>query len=225
MNELREFWNKELPKWEELTYSQGIKLLAIHKIIFFYFKRPLVERLKTFLDLIGPYLKDKVVLDLGCGSGIFCFQLLQLGASKVVGVDVSDKAIEMAKGKARELNVDVDKCSFICADARNMVFPSFDIVTGLGFLDWIGLDETAKIFREIKGKRFLFSFSERYYSPLAVLHRLYWYWRDKISKQGVLPQHYTSGQIISILSENGFSDACLLRDRKLSFGTIIHNLH
>lgn len=46
-----------------------------------------------------PDLKDSVILDLGCGFGEHCKLFVEMGARKVVGIDISQKMIEAAKLK------------------------------------------------------------------------------------------------------------------------------
>ena len=46
-----------------------------------------------------PDFKGKRVLDLGCGYGWHCIYAMENGASSVVGVDISHKMLEVAKGK------------------------------------------------------------------------------------------------------------------------------
>lgn len=44
-----------------------------------------------------PDLKKKKILDLGCGFGEHCMKYVQSGAVKVVGIDISEKMLEVAK--------------------------------------------------------------------------------------------------------------------------------
>lgn len=46
-----------------------------------------------------PDFKGKRVLDLGCGYVWHCIYAMENGASSVVGVDISHKMLEVAKGK------------------------------------------------------------------------------------------------------------------------------
>ncbi len=46
-----------------------------------------------------PDLKGKRVLDLGCGFGGHCKQFVDRGAQKVVGIDISEKMLEVAKAE------------------------------------------------------------------------------------------------------------------------------
>jgi putative methylase len=53
-------------------------------------------------------IEGKVVIDLGCGSGIFSIGARLLGARKVIGVDVDPDALDMARKNAEELGVEVE---------------------------------------------------------------------------------------------------------------------
>ncbi len=44
-----------------------------------------------------PDLEGKRVLDLGCGFGEHCAEYVKRGASKVVGIDISEKMLEVAR--------------------------------------------------------------------------------------------------------------------------------
>ncbi|AHG80188.1 class I SAM-dependent methyltransferase [Mannheimia varigena] len=50
----------------------------------------------TMFSLL-PYLKGKKVLDLGCGTGVHLARYLELGAEKVVGLDLSELMLQQAE--------------------------------------------------------------------------------------------------------------------------------
>ena len=52
---------------------------------------------KPALFSLLPDLRGKRVLDLGCGYGENCKKFVQMGASKVVGLDISAKMLEIAE--------------------------------------------------------------------------------------------------------------------------------
>jgi putative methylase len=60
-----------------------------------------------FAHLMGD-IKDKFVIDLGCGTGIFAIGAKLMGAREVIGIDVDDKAITIARDTAKKLKVGVD---------------------------------------------------------------------------------------------------------------------
>lgn len=49
------------------------------------------------LTSLLPELKDKRILDLGCGFGEHCIMFIEKGAASVVGIDISEKMLEVAK--------------------------------------------------------------------------------------------------------------------------------
>ena len=53
-------------------------------------------RMNAALELLKPHIAGMTVLDVGCASGRFAFQLLDAGAAKVYGVDISPEAIQIA---------------------------------------------------------------------------------------------------------------------------------
>lgn len=52
----------------------------------------------NFLRLM-PDVKDKVVLDIGCGMGDFAASCIEKGAAQVKGIDISKNMIDLAKSK------------------------------------------------------------------------------------------------------------------------------
>lgn len=52
--------------------------------------------------------RDDTVIDVGCGSGVLSFVAARLGARRVIGIDLSDEAIEVAKENAVDLGLQDD---------------------------------------------------------------------------------------------------------------------
>lgn len=52
---------------------------------------------KPMLFSLLPDLKNKKVLDLGCGYGENCVKFIKMGAEKVVGIDISEKMLDIAQ--------------------------------------------------------------------------------------------------------------------------------
>jgi len=62
-------------------------------------------------------IEDKVVLDLGCGTGIFSLGAKILGAKKVIGVDVDKNCLKVARKYVKENNW---KITFIHKDVKDI---------------------------------------------------------------------------------------------------------
>jgi len=75
--------------------------------------------------------KDKAVLDLGCGDGRHARLIKEMGASHVVGVDVNERMVELAKSKTGES----DGVSFAVADGRDI--PVEDNSTDIVFSNFV----------------------------------------------------------------------------------------
>jgi len=76
------------------------------------------EEYTSIFDIFLGDLKDKIVLDLGCASGISAI-LLGLRGAKVIGIDISPELIEQANNLARETSGDLD-VKFEVGDAENL---------------------------------------------------------------------------------------------------------
>jgi len=61
-------------------------------------------------------IENKIVTDLGCGTGIFSFGASRAGAQKVVGIDIDKNSIKIAKEYARETK---QKITFITKDVED----------------------------------------------------------------------------------------------------------
>jgi 2-polyprenyl-3-methyl-5-hydroxy-6-metoxy-1,4-benzoquinol methylase len=57
-------------------------------------------------------INDKVVVDFGCGCGSNAVEMAQRGARKVIGIDIQEKFLAMAREQAKQLGVS-DRCVFV----------------------------------------------------------------------------------------------------------------
>jgi len=62
-------------------------------------------------------IQDKKVVDLGCGTGIFSFGAKLVDAKEVVGIDIDEEAIRIAKDFAEENKVEIQ---YINQDAKDV---------------------------------------------------------------------------------------------------------
>lgn len=94
------------------------------------------ERMKLTLEACQP-VEGKSVLDVGCGTGRFCFPLVERGAGRVVGVDFAPAMIDEAKKVAEEKQL-ADRCRFECADILRFESEApFDCVIAVGLFDYV----------------------------------------------------------------------------------------
>ena len=77
-------------------------------------------------------VKDKTVIDAGCGTGIFSIIFANNGVKKVTGIDISEGSLGTARGLKEKFNL--DNAEFMKQDMLKLPFPdeSFDIVWAWG---------------------------------------------------------------------------------------------
>lgn len=98
-------------------------------------------------NFLLPKVQNKIVLDLGCGTGKF-MQKFYKEATKYYGLDLSSKQLEIAKEKVKDGNV-----KFICSSAENIPLPddSVDVIISTWVLGTIlEIDRRNKVLKEMK---------------------------------------------------------------------------
>ena len=93
----------------------------------------------------NKHVAGKRVLDIGCGSGWIEDMLLEKGAKKIVGIDISESVIK--KAKSRKLK----NVQYKTATAIDLPFPknSFDTVVCFEVLEHIPQNTEQKMFDEV----------------------------------------------------------------------------
>jgi len=81
-------------------------------------------------------LAGKRVLDVGCGGGILAESMAERGAS-VVGIDLADAALSVARLHALETGAELEYLSVSAEDYAKQQAASFDVVTCLEVLEHV----------------------------------------------------------------------------------------
>lgn len=95
------------------------------------FRRDLIGG--TVADLLGDELETTTILDVGCNSGYFSFDLADRGAAQVDGIDLRHENIAQARFLAEHYGI--DNVSFEVSDAEaDAPAGQWDVVLNLGLL-------------------------------------------------------------------------------------------
>jgi 2-polyprenyl-3-methyl-5-hydroxy-6-metoxy-1,4-benzoquinol methylase len=215
------FWDNKIRHWEQARYHKQVQGQPVIEKLVGGGGGSIRHRLVAAGNLLRPHVQGRTLLDVGCGSGLLFQQLSGCGASQLVGVDLSQTAISNAQQRIGHLS---EPTSFHVGDATRLELPPFDVIVGLGVLDWLSDPELDSLFGKIRGKRFLFSISEKRLSVPQLLHRLYvcasYGWKNP----SYTPRYFSVEEITSRLSRHGFEDVDVYRHKSLSFGVLLHNL-
>lgn len=115
-------------------------------------------------DIVG-----KRILNIGCGFGWFEIRAAKLGAKKVIGIEITEKDLAVAKKNIRIKNVD-----FIVGSAIDLPFPDnyFDTIVSWEVIEHIPINTESKMFSEVKrvlkpnGRFYLSTPSSNFYTKI-----------------------------------------------------------
>lgn len=173
------------------------------------------------LKNLFPDLKNKSVLDLGCGYGWHCKYAVERGADKVLGIDLSENMIREAIEKNQDPKISYEVCGLDTYDYPGL---AYDCVISNLVLHYIeNLDEVYEnIFKTLKaGGTFLFNIEHPIFTGSVNQEWIYdsegkpQYWpidqyfytgrrTTHFLGQQVTKQHHTLTQILMGLIKTGF---------------------
>ncbi len=93
-------------------------------------------RLNYIKEQCGGSLEGKRILDIGCGGGILSESLALEGAT-VVGIDLAEAGLEVAKLHLLESGLDIDYQFISAEDLTKTESESFDVITCLEMLEHV----------------------------------------------------------------------------------------
>ncbi|MFQ1019423.1 50S ribosomal protein L11 methyltransferase [Gilliamella sp. CG13] len=94
------------PSWRPVPDPNAINVMLDPGLAFGTGTHPTTALCLKWLDSLD--LKDKLVIDYGCGSGILAIAALKLGAKRVIGIDIDPQAIQASRDNAERNNVNHD---------------------------------------------------------------------------------------------------------------------
>ena len=104
------------PSWHQPPEPDAINILLDPGLAFGTGTHPTTALCLNWLDQAD--VKDKIVIDYGCGSGILAIAAALLGAKKVIGVDIDPQALEATQANAERNGVQID--TFMPADCQDI---------------------------------------------------------------------------------------------------------
>lgn len=146
----------KLTEYQRYNKSSQDKLSSVSEESFLTigaenFKPYLQSPFIFYEEILKKYINSNTtVMDLCCGDGIHSINLGYL-SNHVTATDIAENSIEIAKLRAKALNI--NSIQFLKGDAEDIQFPdnSFDVVTIVGSISYVELEKfTAEVLRILK---------------------------------------------------------------------------
>lgn len=223
--EIRESLSRKLlnilkKEYKELWGEEDEK--HIHELVYIHsnLDEDLTGNINRLQEEIG-YIKDKRILDFGCGWGNFLLYCIRNGYN-TFGVDISRTRCEYFSFACKTINLNKYKSRYVIYDGKTLPFKdeTFDIVIANQVLEHVeDLEKTIEeISRVIKKSGILYVRSPDYSRSFFEPHyRTFWipFFKGKIAekylkiigktREGLKHINFLSGRKLkSILKENGF---------------------
>ena len=159
-----EYWDKHVVSWEASTYYTDPSLPNPNlwdRFSTLFRGSSLYDRMTIALDMLKPYLPGLTVLEVGCASGRFAERMVEAGAARVVGVDVSAEIIRIANAR-RLAGPNKERLEFFAADLLQpgLKLPQVDLVTGLGVIEYFDSQEMTTFLGSLQAPYFFLDFPD-----------------------------------------------------------------
>jgi len=122
------------------------------------------------MELCEP-LKDKKILDLGCGEGFCSRQFMQRGAASVLGIDISEKMIAQAKTQEESQSLGIQYEVGNATQLATLDSQSYDLVACVFLFNYLNNEQTQQVMSTIHrvlkaGGQFVFTIPHPLYAFL-----------------------------------------------------------
>ena len=158
-----EYWKKHLLSWEASAYYKDTphKANLWDRLSTVFRGDAMYVRMNAALELLKPHLAGKTVLDVGCASGRFAFQMLDAGAIKVYGVDISPEAVQIADTHRTQADLE-NQLDFSVTDVVNPAspLPKSDLVTALGVIEYFDAQAMSAFLGNLRTEYFFLDFPD-----------------------------------------------------------------
>jgi cyclopropane fatty-acyl-phospholipid synthase-like methyltransferase len=188
------YWDKEVQGFDSI-YSHSKS--RFKNWLDAMFRWDMYARFDYTMQSAAP-IQGRSFLDVGCGTGLYVLGFARRGAHRVVGIDISEKMLEISRQRVVEEHLD-ERCQFLRTDLlQYQPDAKFDVCIGIGLFDYIRkpLPVLTKM-QQVVQDRIIISLPR------------FWTWRAPVRKvrlalKGCDVFFYTKNQIDSLLKQAGF---------------------
>ena len=163
MKKQSDYWAKNVLSWEKGAYYRNKeiegKFRFVDRLSIYFRGDSIYRRADHAYELLKDTIVDKEIIDVGCASGRFARKLIRNGAKKVVGVDVSEEGVDLAKKLTLQEKMQ-DKIDFVIQDATNAdsPLPPGYLTIALGVIEYFDENSLKTFLTNINSPYYFLSF-------------------------------------------------------------------
>ena len=190
----KNYWEKHIINWEKSAYK-GKSSGSIVERTATLFRGHLIHRKNTCKRILVDRIEGKRILELGCGTGTLLRELAHEGSPCcAVGWEISGKAVEFGRQAIIQEGLQ-NICRMECRDIKDSLkeLNSFDIIYGLGILEYLHQEALFSLFENLTSHEFFFQYHRNFFSMKNILHRLY-----RAVKRVPVYNQYTKREILAL---------------------------
>jgi SAM-dependent methyltransferase len=220
----RKYWDGRILDWEAGRYDGRAPVrLGPAELLASVLPRPTRDRQRICIELLGPFIADSDIVELGCGTGRMARRFLEAGCKSYLGTDHSSVAIDAAR--KRYLNTPaVDKIRFEVCPAHQIPLARNEIIVSLGVLDWLTDEELEELFRRQGSRDFFHSFSEHKLDLMQLGHRFCRAADRVLRPNAVRPRYMSANLLIRLMPAIRNGQIVIYRDAALRFASFFSSL-
>jgi len=170
---------------------------VLYRSVDILFRKSILEKRREIMIEASGEIENKMVLDIGCGSGRYAIGLAKKNPREVLGIDISPSMIGLAQKTVATYGLD-KICKFKNIDFMDSNFRgNFDVILAAGIFDYVKEPQPflMKIKDLLKGRAIL-SFPVKWTAMTPV--RMAW-----LAKRKCPNYYYTKRQIKGLLASCG----------------------
>ena len=216
----KSFWENKIIDWENMRYKSVSNNQSFFEKFVNKTNKTLIFRLKIALEILTPLVKNKKVVELGCGSGFSAKEIIKSGAASYTGYDISENAISRAIDLSKQNNYQ-EKSNFYSKSILETPLLDADYVFSLGLKDWLDDNELNHLFKISKNSDNLHSISEDKKSFSQLLHKAYVFLSYGRKTKGYAPRYLNPKKISGLIKNNTKKEVFEYRNKHMSFGLFL----
>ena len=145
----------------------------------------MIFRLNFAFKILKPLIKDKKVVELGCGSGFLAKKFIEAGASSYTGTIYLKTLSSRAKKLFKDENAS-NKINFFAKPILDLEILDADYVFSLGLTDWLNDDEIDHMLKVSSKCDNLHSISEKSLVYLESFIKYTYFFHMVINRKAIL---------------------------------------